>query len=448
MDNAQDFILTWNVIKHSFSELRKSQSYTDVTLVSDDGFKITAHKVILSAGSQFFNDIFIKSNHQDTFIYLKGVKMGELECLIDFIYNGEVSIGQDELESFLKTAHDLRVKGIEKKLVKSEDMNEGNELDDSLNLDNDLGVSYPHHEGFKNDRRVDLLKQEHRLQNDPEMRFIEENKDAISISQKYKFDDNETLKPTEEIEMKEKFHSLTKNKNSTTRKRELFKCQQCDFTANRPSRLKVHTEFIHLGIKYSCTQCEYETKAAFYLKQHIQNIHDGIRYPCEHCEYKGGSLKKLGMHIKSKHEGVQYPCDKCERKYTLNENLRKHQKAKHESVRFPCNQCDYQAPVKHYLQIHIENMHEGIKKYSCDHCDYKTGHRSSMRKHREKHEGIEPEKGVCSLCGHILKSNANLRSHMTSVHGGSKYFCENCPFNCSVKSNFLRHIQLKHSSDV
>ena len=59
MDNTQDVMLRWNVIKDSFSELRKSHSYTDVTLVSDDGIKIEAHKVVLSAGSKFFNDIFI-----------------------------------------------------------------------------------------------------------------------------------------------------------------------------------------------------------------------------------------------------------------------------------------------------------------------------------------------------------------------------------------------------
>ena len=34
----------------------------DVTLVTDDGQHILAHKIILSAGSQFFNTIFVKSN--------------------------------------------------------------------------------------------------------------------------------------------------------------------------------------------------------------------------------------------------------------------------------------------------------------------------------------------------------------------------------------------------
>ena len=49
------------LIKESFSEIRKSHIYVDVTLISDEGFKIEAHKVILSAGSQFFREVFMRS---------------------------------------------------------------------------------------------------------------------------------------------------------------------------------------------------------------------------------------------------------------------------------------------------------------------------------------------------------------------------------------------------
>ena len=67
---------------------------------------------------------------------------------------------------------------------------------------------------------------------------------------------------------------------------------------------------------------------------------------------------------------------------------------------------------------------------------------------RQGQEGKETEEGVCSICGNIYKSNENLQSHMKNVHGGSKYFCDICPYKCAVKTNFLRHIQLKHNGDV
>ena len=49
-------------IKENFRILREDKRMLDVTLVTDDGQHILAHKIILSAGSQFFNTIFVKSN--------------------------------------------------------------------------------------------------------------------------------------------------------------------------------------------------------------------------------------------------------------------------------------------------------------------------------------------------------------------------------------------------
>ena len=93
------------------------------------------------------------------------MKMGKLECLFDFIYNGEVSIGQDKLERFLQTAHDLQVKGIEKKSVKNEVIHEGRELGDVLNLDNDYG-DYNPPEAMKGDVKIDILGLENNLQHE------------------------------------------------------------------------------------------------------------------------------------------------------------------------------------------------------------------------------------------------------------------------------------------
>ena len=46
-----------NNVRDSFRELRKDQDNFDVTLATDDGHTIQAHKIILSAGSKFFSNI-------------------------------------------------------------------------------------------------------------------------------------------------------------------------------------------------------------------------------------------------------------------------------------------------------------------------------------------------------------------------------------------------------
>ena len=93
MKSMDKCCLKWNEfesnIRESFRELREEQNHFDVTLASDDLHQIKAHKIILSAGSNFFSEIFKRTKHPSPFIYLKGIKRAELESVVDFLYNGE-----------------------------------------------------------------------------------------------------------------------------------------------------------------------------------------------------------------------------------------------------------------------------------------------------------------------------------------------------------------------
>ena len=64
-------------------KLRSDEALADVTLATEDGRHIKAHKIILSAGSQFFQDIFVKSNHVNMLVYLKGISFADLEPVIN-----------------------------------------------------------------------------------------------------------------------------------------------------------------------------------------------------------------------------------------------------------------------------------------------------------------------------------------------------------------------------
>ena len=84
----------------------------DVTLVCDDDIQIKAHKNILSVSSNFFRNILRKNPHPHPLIYLKGLKHSDLVDLVEFMYSGKVEIAQANLESFLASAQDLKVKGL------------------------------------------------------------------------------------------------------------------------------------------------------------------------------------------------------------------------------------------------------------------------------------------------------------------------------------------------
>ena len=99
-------------INDAFVSLRKDTDFTDVTLVCEDGHQFGAHKVILASSSPFFKNLLTRNNHSQSLLYMRGVKSEDLNAIIDFIYYGEANIYQENLESFLQIAEDLKLKGL------------------------------------------------------------------------------------------------------------------------------------------------------------------------------------------------------------------------------------------------------------------------------------------------------------------------------------------------
>ena len=112
----EKFCLKWNDfqvnVSKSFSTLRKEQDFHDVTLVSDDNKVISGHKVVLSASSEFFKNILRKADHAKPMIYLNGVGSKQLSQILDYIYDGEVQLFQEEVDNFLSIAHKLKIDGL------------------------------------------------------------------------------------------------------------------------------------------------------------------------------------------------------------------------------------------------------------------------------------------------------------------------------------------------
>ena len=118
MTSSEKFSLKWNEfhenISVAFSNLREDTTFTDVTLVSEDGQHMDAHKIILTASSPFFMNILKTNKHSKPLIYLKGFKAKAMLSLIDFIYHGLADVYQDDLDEFLLKAEELQLRGLTK----------------------------------------------------------------------------------------------------------------------------------------------------------------------------------------------------------------------------------------------------------------------------------------------------------------------------------------------
>ena len=99
-----------------------SKNFSDVTLVSEDGHFVKAHKVLLSASSSLLDSILKKSkvHHPKPLIFLRGAKTDVLNSLLDFVYFGNVEIRGDRLDEFMALANELKVKGFHKKKVQDD----------------------------------------------------------------------------------------------------------------------------------------------------------------------------------------------------------------------------------------------------------------------------------------------------------------------------------------
>lgn len=129
MGATEKFCLKWNDfesnISHSFRELREDKDFFDLTLACDDENHVSAHKVILSACSPFFRSILRRLKHEHPMLYLKGIKHSDLTAVLNFMYHGEVNVAQEDLNSFLAVAEELKVKGLtQQQKPDSDDQNE------------------------------------------------------------------------------------------------------------------------------------------------------------------------------------------------------------------------------------------------------------------------------------------------------------------------------------
>ena len=114
--SSEKFSLKWNDfasnVSHSFSKLRQETRLYDVTLVSNDHKQVSAHKLVLSACSEVFSNIFNSNNSSNMMLYLDSVDVKEVNFMLDYIYQGEVQIHQENLDRFLEIATKFKLSGL------------------------------------------------------------------------------------------------------------------------------------------------------------------------------------------------------------------------------------------------------------------------------------------------------------------------------------------------
>ena len=276
MEIGDQFALSWSQHESDrtimVKELLEKRSFVDVTIVCDDD-QIDAHKVLLSAASPFFRNIFERNPQSHPLLYIRGSKKKSVKALIDFIYGGETSVPFYDLESFMKLGEDLQIKGLVDKTCDDETYDS-----ESFQDDEDIG---------KIDREKDFNKDFDEIKANGKEKFqklLEEKREIQQSGNEEKFTNDSSM-----IELG--YHSL-----------EYISAEE-DFLKdgikeNMLAELDAKVESLLVKVdkgKWTCKECDYKSSKQ-HVKEHIEEHLDGYSHSCETCEKVFKKRITLRMH--------------------------------------------------------------------------------------------------------------------------------------------------------
>ena len=234
MGSSEKFCLKWNDfqqnVSKSFSQLRQQSGLFDVTLVSSDQQQVSAHRLVLSACSEFFKTIFYSNTHSHPLLYLDGVNSEEVNLMLNYVYQGEVQIYQENLDRFLEIAKKFKLDGLlAEETTKEEPSLHGHYSEEKKAFNEDAVQNIP----------IKPVK----------------NRTMKVFNQSFE---------TNNAEVEEKFQELVVMENNE------FRCTVCEKTMNKRFNMRQHLETHLTGLSYDCNLCGKTFRSAKSLINHKQ----------------------------------------------------------------------------------------------------------------------------------------------------------------------------------
>ena len=90
-------------------QLFEEQHSPDVTLVTEDGIHIGAHKIVLASNSKFLAQILLSNPEDMPMLYLKDVHHDILLHVLEFVYTGKCRVDQDKMIAVFSVGKELQI---------------------------------------------------------------------------------------------------------------------------------------------------------------------------------------------------------------------------------------------------------------------------------------------------------------------------------------------------
>ena len=269
---AEKYRINWDRhganISEAFRSLRKDEHLSDVTLACEE-HQFQAHKVVLSAGSSFFERILKTHKHPSPLIFLKGVEAKILDRLLDYMYHGNVEVKQEELEIFLKSGEELGLRGLaasgsKPAGVPSEELSPSqNEMKLSSELAKDFqDLEAPPHSSVSSSSTTPLEEDQNMMCGDTGT--------SATVAHNFQIEEWKDLKKY--VTVVKSIHGVGKAVHNSVVQ---YKCSLCKRTMNHIENMMRHIESEHFRGAFShiCPVCgkTFDTKSI--LSCHKQKEH-------------------------------------------------------------------------------------------------------------------------------------------------------------------------------
>ena len=231
-----NLVISWQDFESSspkiIRNLWRDDDFSDVTLATDDGKIVRAHRVVLCSASSKLKSLLRAHKHDNPIVYLPDIDSGHLVNLVQFIYQGRCEVREVLLEEFLKCGKSLGIANIADYF-----QNQGNDVKNETT--NQTTNPSTEGDGFSAGSRNN--------ENPPE--------------------NSKTSLPSDEANLmpgfckicNRKFTHLKRHIKTKHSKREKKTCSVCDMTFAQNVSLRRHFETQHSGKeKKKCNMCKYE----------------------------------------------------------------------------------------------------------------------------------------------------------------------------------------------
>ncbi|KAG2461744.1 ZBT41 protein, partial [Polypterus senegalus] len=428
-----------NFLQFLNADRLKPSSFCDL-IIMVEGKQYTAHKVVVSFGSSYFNARLSKNPEMNR-VMLDHVTDTAFQHLLEFLYTSEFTIYESEIPSLVEAAKFLDIidavnlltsEGIALSTQTGQVVEETSYSVESTAISEDSGADPSSNQCTICSRRFCYRKSLENHLAKSHSAVLEGKSDEGSKT----FEDTEHV-TRRSVRMRKcpiKFGSDECSETSDDSSSDKTCSEEDKFSFSEEEDSESEDEENQSeGASSESDAQQPSDNENIDAEVPSQSFPEGLAPVIVHSANK--KILKCPKCDKTFDRAGPFPCDICGRQFNDTGNRKRHIECTHGGKRkWTCFICGKSVRERLHLRVHHDD-----KRYECDECGKTFIRHDHLTKHKKIHSGEKPYK--CQVCNQTFRIKKTLTKHMV-IHSDAR------PFNCPhCNATFKRKDKLKYHID-